>query len=167
LHSRPNATQHRASPAAPAAAESAARAFQVAGRSARQDPWTRRSSWMVSVIASGTRPGTEPEASRGRRLRTNARATPDCLTRTHPIRYTKGLARRPGAYRWCFRDPAEEKKQPRNSLLLDRPQEVNSHRPQGMRRTLPADKGVTRACTETTAVCKQPQPCHNPPHSEC
>ena len=34
--------------------------------------------------------------------------------------HAKGLTRRPGAHNRCFGDPAEEKKQPRNSSLSDR-----------------------------------------------
>jgi hypothetical protein len=151
-------------PATCAADESAAGALRAAGRSIQRDSRTCR------PLRKGINPGKqihvrepEPAASTGRQPRINACAVPRGQIHAHTISIAKGLARRPGAYRRCFRDPAEEKKQPRNSLLSDRRQKANSRRPQGMRRILPADRGVKRARTQTAACEQQHRRSNTPP----
>ena len=67
----------------------------------------------------------------------------------------KGQTRRPGAQSRCFGDPAEEKKQPRNSSLSDR-SKANSRRPQGMRRILPATKVRHARAQHAAQSAKQP-----------
>ena len=71
------------------------------------------------------------------------------------IAITKGQTRRPGAQQRCFGDPAEEKKQPRNSSLLDR-SKANSRRPQGIRRILPATKVRHTHARHAAQSAKQP-----------